>query len=142
MDAQCAHLSLICSGERSLSQELPHFGIGTPKPCQNFRLRARKASFSLPLGQGLHHSSPTLPPLKIMFLSTLPSPRFAINIIGYSFQVPLRSRDSPPPSPSPALQLLQEECEGRVKEASLNSLLLWCSEHPLSSSRWERIYLH
>merc|ERR1719458_2145691 len=38
-------------------------------------------------------------------------------------KVPLRSRDSPPPSPSPALQLLQEECEGRVKEPSLNSLL-------------------
>ena len=38
IDAQCAHPSLICSGERSLSEELPHFGIGTPKPRQNFRL--------------------------------------------------------------------------------------------------------
>ena len=52
-------------------------------------------------------------------------------------QVPLRSKDSPPPTPSPALQLLSEESEARVQESSFNSLLLWCSEHPLSDSRFE-----
>ena len=55
-------------------------------------------------------------------------------------QVPLRSKDSPPPTPSPALQLLSEESEARVQESSFNSLLLWCSEHPLSDSRFEEVF--
>merc|ERR1711884_985898 len=55
-------------------------------------------------------------------------------------KVPLRSKDSPPPTPSPALQLLSEESEARVQESSFNSLLLWCSEHPLSDSRCEEVF--